>query len=219
MLTTPNLVEILAHLGDGLSVFDKDRLVLFANDKASEILGTADGPFNDSIASALNTGAPCRFEYFHVELNRWFEHQTYPNVDGGMTVFSRDITSRHRMEDALRASEERFRKLIDSNIIGVVVADSELITEANDVFLKMIGYTRDDLARKQLRWRDMTPPEYDQLDATSQREMTATGTSAPYEKEMIRKDGRRVAILAGAVMIRKEPLETLCLVLDLSERK
>ena len=219
MPTTPNLSEILAHLGDGLIVFDKDRQITFANDKASEILGSGGEAFDTQISRALGDCIPRRFECLHAALNRWFEHQTYPNADGGMTVLSRDITSRHRMEDALRASEERFRRLIESNIIGVVVADSELITEANDVFLKMIGYTRDELVTKQLRWKDMTPPEYDELDIKALHELEATGSFSSYEKELIRKDGKRVSILAGGVMIQAKPIQSLSLVLDLSERK
>jgi PAS domain S-box-containing protein len=219
MSTTANLAEILAHLGDGLTVFDRDRQVIFANDKATEILGSADELFHAESASALDDRVPRRFECFHIALNRWFEHQTYPNGDGGMTVFSRDITSRHRMEDALRASEDRFRRLIESNIIGVVVADEEVITEANDIFLKMVGYSRDELVRKELQWRDMTPPEYDELDMKARRQMETASIFSPYEKELIRKDGRRVAILVGGIVTQADPIEALCLVVDLSERK
>ena len=219
MATTPNLAEILAHLGDGVTVFDNERQVAFANDKACEILGATDERFSSLTAGAFSDRIPRRFEHFHLPLNRWFEHQTYPNADGGMTIFSRDITSRHRVEDALRASEDRFRKLIDSNLIGVVVAGTEHITEANDLFLRMIGHTREELVRKQLRWQDMTANEYCDLDTKARRELEVTGVCTPYEKQLIRKDGRRVAILTGAVMIRKDPFEELSLVLDLSERK
>src|SRR5262245_56464246 len=219
MSNSTNLAEILAHLGDGVTVFDKERQVAFANDKACEILGKTDERFYSLTTGAFRDRIPRRFEHFHAALNRWFEHQTYPNADGGMTVLSRDITSRHRMEEALRASEDRFRKLIESNIIGIVVADTERITEANDVFLKMVGYTREELVRKQLRRQGMTPSEYEELDAKARRELETTGVCAPYEKELIRKDGRRVAILTGGVLIRKDPIEILGLVLDLSERK
>jgi len=219
MPSTPNLAEILAKIDDGLCLFDKERQVTFANEKAAEILNASDAAFQDEISRALTERAVLRFEHFHRTLNRWFEHQTYPNQDGGITIFSRDVTSRHRVEEALRASEARFHRLIESNIIGVMVADSEFITEANDIFLRSMGYTRNDLVIRRLRWRDMTPPEYDQLDAKAGREVEVTGAFSPYEKEFIGKSGNRVPVLIGGISTRKEPIETFSLVLDLAERK
>ena len=219
MTSTPNLAEILAKIDDGLCLLDAERQVTFANEKAAEILNASDAAFLDQISRALKERAVLRFEHFHRALNRWFEHQTYPNEDGGITIFSRDVTSRHRVEEALRASEERFHRLVDSNIIGVVVADSECITEANDVFLKSLGYSRNELVKKQLRCSEMTPPEYDQLDAEARREVEVTGAFSPYEKEFLTKTGNRVPVLIGGISTRKEPLETLSLVLDLAERK
>jgi PAS domain S-box-containing protein len=214
-----NLAAILAKINDGLCVFDKDGEVTFANDRASQILEAIEPVFQERISQALREEAVTRFESFHPSLKRWFEHQTYPNADGGLTVFSRDITSRRRLEEALRASEERFRRLMDSDIIGMFVVEAGLITEANDVFLKTIGYTRDDLVARQLRWRELTPREYDELDARARREVQAKGVFSPYEKELIQKNGKRVAVLIGGVATQNEPPETLCLALDLSERK
>src|SRR5947207_9763648 len=169
-MPSPNLADILAKISDGLCVLDQDGRVTFANDKASEILKNADSAFQDRIKQALRDGIPTRFEFFHQSLKRWFEHQTYPHSDAGLTLFSRDITSRRRLEEALRASEERFRRLMDSDIIGIFVVETGMITEANDVFLKMIGYKRTDVVTRQLRWRELTPPEYDVHDAAARRE-------------------------------------------------
>jgi PAS domain S-box-containing protein len=218
-MPSPNLADILAKINDGLSVLDQSGHTTFANDKASQVLQTTEPAFHDGIQQALHDGIPTRFELFHDSLKRWFEHQTYPNSDGGLTVFSRDITSRRRMEDALRASEERFRRLMDSGIISMFVVESGMITEANDMFLRTVGYTRDDLVARQLRWRELTPPEYDALDALARREIEVNGVFSPYEKEFIRKNGSRVSVLIGGVGTHKEPPETLCLALDLSERK
>jgi len=125
------------------------------------------------------------------------------------------------MEEALRASEERFRRVIDSNIIGVIVVEAGFITEANDVFLKMVGYGRNDLVTRQLHWREMTPPEYDAEDTKARLELKATGLFSPYEKEFFRKDGSRVPILVSGVAIQtsSDKPETLCLAMDLSERR
>jgi PAS domain S-box-containing protein len=218
-MPAPNLAEILSKISDGLSVFDKDLGVTFVNEKAASILEAADEAFHNRLVQTLKDHAPIRFDHFHTSISRWFEHQTYPNADGGFTLFSRDITSRRRLEDALRASEERFRRLMESNIIGVLVVQSGIITEANDVFLKMIGSTRADLVSQQLRWREITPQECDAPDASARHEITADGVFAPYEKEFIRKDGSRVPVLIGGVATQNDPVETLCLAVDLSERR
>src|SRR5436190_18547267 len=145
MFSTPNLAEVLGKINDGICVLTWDSQVSFRNEKASEIFEAPDDTFREKIAKALQERSISRFEYFHASMNRWFEHHTYPNTDGGLTVVSCDITSRHRLEEALRSSEERFRRVIESNIIGVIVVESGFVTEANDVFLTMLGYTRSDL--------------------------------------------------------------------------
>jgi PAS domain S-box-containing protein len=218
-MPSPNLADILAKISDGLCVLDQNGQITFANDKASQILQTAEPAFHDRIQKALHDGIATRFELFHDSLKRWFEHQTYCNSDRGLTLLSRDVTSRRRLEDALRASEERFRRLMDSDIIGMFVVEGGMITEANDVFLKTIGYTRDELVARQLRWRELSPPEYDAIDALARHEIELNGVFSPYEKQFIRKGGGRVSILIGGVATHTEPPETLCLALDLSERK
>jgi PAS domain S-box-containing protein len=218
-MPSPNLADVLSKISDGLCVLDKSRQVTFVNDKASQILETADDGFHYRITQALKDAVPMRFAHFHASMKRWFEHQTYPNADGGLTLFSHDITSRHRLEEALRASEERFRRLIDSNIIGVLVVEAGMITEANDVFLKMVGYSQSDVVARRLRWLEMTPTSYDELDARAWREIEASGVFSPYEREFIRRNGSRVSVLIGGVGTRNQPAETLCFALDLSERK
>src|SRR5207249_7409565 len=72
---------------------------------------------------------------------------------------------------------------------------------------------------RQLRWRQLTPPEYDGADAAARQEIEMNGVFSPYEKEFIRKNGSQISVLIGGVSTHKEPPETLCLALDLSERK
>lgn len=117
---------------------------------------------------------------------------------------------------SLRKSEARFGCLAESNIIGVIVADlNGSILEANDAFLRMVGYTREDLRSGRVRWREMTPPEYLQVSEHSQEELRTTGFCKPFEKEYIRKDGSRVPVLLGSAMLGENT--AIGFVLDLSD--
>jgi PAS domain S-box-containing protein len=220
MLSPANLAEILGKINDGICVFASNGEVEYVNDKAFQLLKAGEEEFHQKLKAVFDARVARRFEQFHASINRWFEHQTYPDGTGRLTLVSRDVTSRHRMEQALRASEERFRRVIESNIIGVIVVEAGTITEANDVFLKMVGGTRRDIATRTLRWREMTPPEYDGADAKARLELQTAGVFSPYEKEFFRTDGGRVPILISGVSIEGPPdtPETLCLIMDLSAR-
>ncbi|WP_199305755.1 PAS domain S-box protein [Pseudanabaena sp. FACHB-2040] len=119
---------------------------------------------------------------------------------------------------ALRQSEARFGCLAESNFIGMLAADlSGSVLEANDVFLQMVGYTKEDLCSGRMRWREMTPPEFLEASEKALQELKTTGACTPFEKEYIRKEGSRVPVLHGAVMTGAETFTGF--VLDLSERK
>jgi len=126
---------------------------------------------------------------------------------------------RERLLLALRESEARFRALSESGVIGVLVADPERILEANDAFLALIGYTRAEMLAGEIRWSQITPPEYAELDRRALRVLLETGVCPPFEKEYVRKDGSRVPIVIGAAITQHAPLEWACFVLDISERK
>jgi PAS domain S-box-containing protein len=221
MFSPSNLADVLGKINDGICVFNELGDAVFVNERAAQLLDEMDDEFRQKIKIGFIDQSSRRFEHFHAGLSRWFEHQTYPNPDGNFILISRDITSRHRMEEALRSSEERFRRVIESNIIGVIVVEAGFITEANDVFLKMAGWTRKDLVTRKLHWREMTPFEYDPADTKARMELKAAGVFSPYEKEFFRKDGSRVPILISGVAIQGPPNtpETLCLAMDLSERR
>jgi PAS domain S-box-containing protein len=127
---------------------------------------------------------------------------------------------RQRTEDAKRQSEARFRRLVESNIIGVVFADfNGNVTDTNDAFLNMLGYTRQELQFGNVRWDIMTPEEFDDLDRHKNEEMLTAGTCTPWEKEYIRKDGSRVPVLVGLARLEESPDSCVAFVLDLTKRK
>ena len=135
--------------------------------------------------------------------------------------YIRDLTERKKAERDTRRSEERFRRLFDSNAIGITVADlTGAILEANDAFLTMLGYTGEDLRSGRLRWDDMTPPEYRALDQAAVESLRGTGVASPWEKEMFRKDGTRVPVLLGVAMLEASA-EASCIayVVDLSKSR
>jgi len=127
---------------------------------------------------------------------------------------------RTRQEEELRESESKFKSLYDSNIIGVIFWDTAgNIIQANGEFLRIVGYTEDDVLSGRARWRDMTPPEYAYLDEKAIKEMTETGISAPFEKEYIRKDGSRVPIRLNAALLKGERDIGICFIQDIAARK
>lgn len=120
---------------------------------------------------------------------------------------------------SLEKSEERFRRLYESDLIGIAFADMEKIEDSNDTFLEIVRYSREDLKKGVIPWQKMTPPEWDEADITGLEELTTRGSCTPYEKEYYRKDGSRVSILFGAALLQKNPLKWVCFILDITERK
>lgn len=133
-----------------------------------------------------------------------------------------DITEAKKAEREIYQREAKIRRLVDANIIGIGIWDAEGTTiEANDAFLQMLGYDRDDLKAGRMRWRDMTPPEWLKIDdEKSIPELNATGRLHPIEKEFFRKDGTRIPVLLGAVRAHDDDKERgVAFVLDLTESK
>jgi PAS domain S-box-containing protein len=126
-----------------------------------------------------------------------------------------------RLYHDVEQREAKIRRLVDANIIGIFIWELEgRILEANDAFLGMVGYDREDLASGRLRWTDLTPPEW--LERDLQRripEHKRNGRLQPYEKEYFRKDGGRVPVLIGVVTFEEGGSQGVAFVLDLSERK
>jgi len=121
---------------------------------------------------------------------------------------------------ALRDSESRFRRLIDSNLIGVLFWTREGgVIDANDSFLHLIGYSRDDLRQGRIRWTDLTPPEEQARDGEALVELAETGVCTPFEKHYIHKQGYRVPVLLGAAAFEGTHDSGVCWVLDLTQRK
>ena len=109
-----------------------------------------------------------------------------------------------RLYRDLEDREGRIRRLVDANILGIFIWDLEgAIVEANEAFLRMLQYGREDVASGRVRWTDLTPAEWRERDERALAELKATGMVQPYEKEYFRKDGSRVPVLVGGALFRR----------------
>ncbi|MBI1749114.1 MAG: MEDS domain-containing protein [Acidobacteria bacterium] len=141
-------------------------------------------------------------------------------ADISLALESMDQAERRRhAEEMRRSAEARFQRVFQSSMIGLAFWKMDgCLTEANDAFLRLIGYSREELRAGKVRWQDITPPEFTELDNRALEEVRATGVCTPFEKEYIRKDGARVRILLGAALLAESGAEGVAFALDLSER-
>ncbi|MEX4005016.1 AAA family ATPase [Paraburkholderia sp. EG285A] len=125
-----------------------------------------------------------------------------------------------RLYHDLKEREARIRRLVDANIIGIIVWNNEGdILEANDAFLRMVGYERQDLAAACLRWRDLTPVEWRESAEQALVQIGQDGRIPPAEKEYVRKDGSRVPVMVGRAAFDASGKEGVAFVIDLSVLK
>jgi PAS domain S-box-containing protein len=137
----------------------------------------------------------------------------------GSVHVARDITARKRAEEALRASHERLKKVLEVETVGVMFWDLKTgyLTDANDTFLKMTGYSRGDLEAHLLSWQKFAPPEYQEVGLVGIRKFQATGRVGPYEKECVRKDGTRQWLLFAGSSLGDDTCVEFCV--DISAQK
>lgn len=128
--------------------------------------------------------------------------------------------SREADVQALRVGHARFQRLLESNMVGVAVAGATgAVSEANDYFLDLVGFTRPELVAGRVRWADVTPPEHLPADENALAELRAGGVCTPYEKEFLRRDGTLVPVLISDAMLDGPREQILKIVLDLTERR
>ncbi len=149
-----------------------------------------------------------------------------------LLVVCEDVTERKRTREALRESEERFRalhrdmaerdarvrRLVDANIVGICFGKFDgRIYDANDAFLRIVGYDREDLVAGRISWRNLTPPEFIHLGERAKQELITNGSIQPFDKEYFRKDGSRVPVSIGSARFGED--DGISFVFDLTERK
>jgi PAS domain S-box-containing protein len=236
--------ELLDLAHDTIMVCDLDGTIRFWNRGAERMYGFSKRTAVGQIAHhLLQTVFPLPLAEFKAALlrNDWWEGELEQTSQLGASVvvasrwvvqrdshgrplavleINNDITTRKQTEQALRASESRFRKLFDSDMLGICVPDRfGAFFEGNEEFLRIVGYSREELETGKVRWDVMTPPEYSTLDIEHIAEAAVRGSCTPYEKEYIRKDGSRVPILCGYALLEGSQDQYIAFVQDLTRQK
>lgn len=184
-------------------------------------------PCKKYLRQTFATRQECNYEFqFDTrDGTRYFQTRMVPefaadgSVESVLTI-SRDLTNYKRVEQALRKSEARFRQIFDSNTIGMGFWEIDgQITAANDAMLDMLGYTRQEFESQGLSWKAITPPEYFPMDEQARQEALEKGFCKPYEKEHIRKDGRRISVLAGGATFEDSTESGVFFLIDRTDRK
>lgn len=200
---------IRSFLGVPLTSGDQVYGWIYVADKLGDL------EFNEQDAQILTTlSAQAGLAYRNVE--------AFERVQEHAKKLETQIEERKLAEAALRKSETRVRRLFESNIIGIGIGDlGGKMLEANSAFLSMLAYTSEDLYSGAIRWNKITPPEYHDADQRALEQLRATGATPPAEKELIRKDGKRISVLIGVTALTAEAgdIEAVFFVVDTSDRK
>ncbi|MEH2309289.1 hybrid sensor histidine kinase/response regulator [Nostoc sp.] len=183
---------------------------------------------DNQLKAVIKTGQPIKDECKYVTADgvHYYEYILTPlrnlkqSIEGVITV-SRDITEHKRAEKSLRESEARFRRLFESNLIGVAFWNVDgFVIDANDAFLQLAGYTYEEFTLLgKVNWRELTPIEYKYLDDRAILEVQTTGVSKIYEKEYIHRNGKRVPIVLGIALLNDSQEHGVAFVLDITDRK
>jgi PAS domain S-box-containing protein len=156
---------------------------------------------------------------------RWLAITAVPDVldEAGQPqrayAIFRDLSTQHGVAGTLRGSAELIGRLREANVLGVMLAGEDQVYDANDAFLDLIGYTRDDVDAGRVSYQNVTPEDWADSDAEAQRQLRQTGAIRPYEKEYVHRDGHRVPVLVGAALASRQPMRWVTYVVDLSARQ
>lgn len=149
-----------------------------------------------------------------------FAYQALTQIEDLKTQVSEREKAEAQIRKLASGLESKVRCLVEANVVGIAMWNLDgVITEANESFLHMVQYDREDLASGHVRWADLTPPEWRECDYWAIAQLKATGAFLPYEKEFVRKDGSRVPVLLGGALFEGSGNEGVAFILNLNKQK
>jgi len=223
--------SVLESITDGFMHLDLYGNVIYMNEQASilthhprasligrnlweQVPNLVGSVIEEKIKLAQFTQQKLHYELFYEPWQQWFSVNLYPTTNG-ISLYYSDVTEYKKNEIALRSAQARFRQLFASNIIGMQVSNtSGTILDANDAFLNMTGYTREDLEHHQLNWRQITLPEYLEVCEQEIEELYTNEVTRTYEKEFYAKDGRRISALVIGTLLDRNTETFTTLIID-----
>jgi PAS domain S-box-containing protein len=147
-------------------------------------------------------------------------YQAFVNIDDLKFQVAEREKAEAEVRELARGLEAKIRRLVEANVVGIVMWNLEgAITAANEAFLHMVQYAREDITSGRVRWTDLTPAEWRGHDERGVAELKASGILQPFEKEYFRKDGSRVPVLLGGALFEGGGNEGVAFVLDLTDQK
>jgi PAS domain S-box-containing protein len=124
-----------------------------------------------------------------------------------------------RVENALAKNTGLLNRLREANVLGVVASSEQGAFDANDAYLDIIGYSREDLDAGLISYKAITPAESAGRDREAWEELVTTGAFQPYDKEYLHRDGHRVPVQVGGAVVSTEPFRWVTFVVDLTARQ
>lgn len=227
---------IIESIADPLILFDRSWKCTYVNEQAQQLFNkkkedminknirkvlpdVSKDPMYTKILHAVQDNRHIHFIHYAKNKDLWMDANLYPS-NRGLAILFMDISHQKSLEKQLKESEVGFKKLIDSNIIGVAIEDFKgNVQYANDVYLEMVGYDRRDLEQNKVTWEKVTPEEYMKKDESMRKLLLQKGSIKPYEKEYIKKNGDRISVLKGSVLLDKKKKSVAVFALDFSKRK
>lgn len=219
------------RVNDALAAFNERPAADHLGRTVREVLGDKAGGLEPLLRAVIDSGKPiANLELMSAPsaapderrsfLGNYFPVVTPSGETLGVGAAVIEITDRARAEAALRASEERVKRALSIQTVGVLFFSLDgRFLDANRALQRMCGYTREEL--RNMKWQALTPPEFEAATAQTAEQLATTGEAAPYEKQWIRPDGSRWWGLSAATRLSESGSASQCaeFIIDISERK